>query len=294
MQFPYTYGRDVSSKYPNVTINIEHITPDIAEQMLIANIRNRDTKKEPLKKALLNGEWVLNGATIVFSDEGILLDGQHRLKACVDTGVPIDAIVVRGIADDTQETMDTGVKRSLADWIKMNGYPNSPVVASIAVALYRADRLGTEFAFTPANNSEATLKSQIRFFVDNYENRIQPLSIKAQPLYRKYKRTGVSMWAAVIEILENGSADEDDVNLFLKQLMGSAVPCQSVLTLKNKLEANSKSTKGHLPTKTIAAYVIKTFNAYMRGEDIKCLMFRVGGAHPEDFPTVYNDEMVVS
>lgn len=93
----------------------------------------------------------------------------------------------------------------------------------------------------------------------------------------------------IIEALQN-NADAEDVNAFLGQLMGLDVPCQSVLTLKNRLEANSISKTGHLPAKTVAAIVIKTFNAYMRGEDIKCLRFTQGGAHPEDFPTVYQSD----
>ena len=75
MQFPYIYGREVSHEYPGVTMGIEMIYPDVAAEMLKTNIRNRDKKNEPLKKAIEDNEWTLNGSTIVFSDDGVLLDG---------------------------------------------------------------------------------------------------------------------------------------------------------------------------------------------------------------------------
>ena len=135
MQFPYIYGRDVSKEYSGVTINIERITPDIAADMLKANVRNRDMKNEPLKKAIDGNEWLLNGATIVFSADGVLLDGQNRLKACVDSDTPIDVIVVRGISEEAQQTMDVGAKRNLRDWAKMNGYPNVVLACAVSIPL---------------------------------------------------------------------------------------------------------------------------------------------------------------
>lgn len=80
MQFPYVYGQNISSEYSNVAVSIERITPSIAEKMLETNVRNRSMKKEPLKKAILSGEWLLNGAPIVFSNTGVLLDGQTGLE----------------------------------------------------------------------------------------------------------------------------------------------------------------------------------------------------------------------
>lgn len=288
MQFPYVYGQNISSEYSNVAVSIERITPSIAEKMLETNVRNRSMKKEPLKKAILSGEWLLNGAPIVFSNTGVLLDGQNRLRACIDANSPIDAVVVRGIQAHAQETMDVGVKRNLQDWAKMNGYPNQTVACAVSIALQRADAYGIEGAFNYPNGDEATLVARTRFFANNYESRIRPLSLKSQPLAAKFKHTGNGMWAAVIEQLQN-NASEDDVDTFFKQLTGEMIPCESVLTLRNRLEANAQSKTGWLPMKTVAAFVIKSFNAYMRGEDIKCLKFTVGGAHPEDFPTVYSD-----
>ena len=75
MRFKYTYGDDVSDIYPNVTISIERIYPDVAKRMLRANVNNRSMKRESIAKAITNEEWVLNGATVVFSDTGVLLDG---------------------------------------------------------------------------------------------------------------------------------------------------------------------------------------------------------------------------
>ena len=87
-------GADVSHLYKGVEISIERIGPEAAKEMLECNVDNRSPKKSALAKALEDGEWQLNGETIVFSDTGRLIDGQNRLIAVIKTGVPIDTIVV--------------------------------------------------------------------------------------------------------------------------------------------------------------------------------------------------------
>lgn len=121
--FDYTFGEYVADRYPGVTVSIERITPSVAQSMLGANTHNRNANRfEAISKALKNGEWSLNGASIVFSDDGVLLDGQHRLMACVKTGIAFDTIVVRGIGQRQQMTMDVGTKRKVADFLKLDGY----------------------------------------------------------------------------------------------------------------------------------------------------------------------------
>lgn len=279
-------GEDASSKYPNVTVSIERITPSIARSMLERNVRNRDLMRfELVSKALTSGEWALNGATIVFSDEGVLLDGQHRLTACVKTGVPFDTVVVRGVKGRQQMTMDVGAKRKVADFLKMDGYKDASAVASIGNAIYRADVLGLESSFTLAFGERGTLMTTTDFIEDNYEGRIRPILPSVRSVSRAYRGVHKSTLGVLFDQFRK--AGDDELEAFVSQLVGRREPCETVALLKSRLTENAMKTTGKLPQKVIAALIVKAWNSFMTGDHLRNLSYRRGGVSPEAFPTIY-------
>jgi hypothetical protein len=62
-----------------------------------------------------NGEFALTHQGIAFDEEGRLMDGQHRLTACVETGIPIHVMVTFNMPWAVFEALDNGRIRSVAD-----------------------------------------------------------------------------------------------------------------------------------------------------------------------------------
>lgn len=119
--------------YKGIEISVETITMQTALELLETNSHNRRVRSAHVKmlsEQLVAGEWNFNGDTICISNKGILLDGQHRLMACVETGVSFETIVVRGLEDESQETMDIGSKRSAGDALKLAGFPQGVNLAA--------------------------------------------------------------------------------------------------------------------------------------------------------------------
>lgn len=288
ISFPPIYGVDVANLYPNVAISIETITPEVAEKMLQTNVGNRDLiSSVAVTKAIENDEWELNGATIVFDENGNLIDGQHRLTACIKTGKPIVTIVVRGIKRSAQITMDTGVKRRLRDYTKMRGYENYSHVATIGLAFYISDTYGHTKFFTDQRGGKATFKAVINHIDDNYESRIKPVVRDVMAVQQRYKRVNAGTIAVLFDIFRQ--AGDENYREFVGQLIGSRPACTSVRLLQNKLATNATTTDKtkQLTQKFIAVYTIKAWNAYMRGDDIKQLKYVQGGANPESFPEIF-------
>ncbi len=281
----YVFGTEVSLRYPMVRISIEEITPDVAAAMLELNVNNRNPKREPICRAILDGEWSLNGATIVFSDDGELLDGQNRLMACVEAGIPIVTIVVRGVGKSAQLTMDMGVKRQVADFLKMRGYKEASTVAAIGTAMYKAETFGLSAAFSKTNGSEFTVLATVNYIDGVYEERIKPILRTCRKVSNTYR--GVSLGTIGVLYDRFRAIDEEDAVVFAKQLLKVEIPCKTMLLLHRKLEENAMSGQGRMPQEVIAALVVKTWNAYMTGEDKKMLKYTAGGAHRESFPEVF-------
>lgn len=111
------------------------ITPSVASDVLeVCNTRNRAIKKPQLAKitgSIKNGFWDHNGETICFSNHGVLIDGQHRLLACVNANKPIVSTISFGISSERAfETHGQAVQRSAAQVLAMHGFKNSKSLAS--------------------------------------------------------------------------------------------------------------------------------------------------------------------
>ncbi len=122
-----------------ITPKVERITPKKAEYLLRDNDHNRNLSQvvvDQYANAMRRGEWRENGASIVLSGRK-LLDGQHRLQAVIDSNIPQNFVVVRGVAGDAFATVDTGNRRMLADVfsIENHKYPN---VLAVAVNMHAA------------------------------------------------------------------------------------------------------------------------------------------------------------
>lgn len=61
------------------------------------------------------GEWKVNGEAIVRDEDERVIDGQHRLWACVQADKPFTTLVVTGVKRSAFPTFDSGKGRNAAD-----------------------------------------------------------------------------------------------------------------------------------------------------------------------------------
>lgn len=121
-----------------VTHAIENVTPEAAELMLAANVKNRrlsQARVNQIANDLIDGRYVFTGDSIKFSVGGELLDGQHRLRAIAQSGVAATLLVIRNLPRKSQSAMDTGKSRNVPDVLRMRGHANVNCVAACAKQL---------------------------------------------------------------------------------------------------------------------------------------------------------------
>lgn len=281
----YVYGIKCWEKFPDITVSIETITPQVAIAMLEMNVGNRKIKRlDQMVDAIKTGYWELNGATIVFDKDGNLVDGQHRLNACIKANVPITTLVVRGVERNTQTTMDAGYKRKLSDFLNMAGYGDCNNLAAVITALWRKDKYGTVSAVTYRNGRMAPTASQGMEFADKfYESRIKYTMNKVMRFRKKYKGLTIHALAPIFEDFKDISLE--DFEYFYGMLMGKYQPTTTVWKLVQKLQ-KAGDEKNKIPPEYIAAYIVKAWNSFIDGKELGSLQYRPGGANPEQFPTI--------
>ena len=94
------------------------VTPELANKWLELNVNNRRIRAFQVKafaEAMKRGEWAVTHQPIAINGTR-LLDGQHRLMALVQSGLPNIKMSVAFDADsNTFDTIDIGLKRAHAD-----------------------------------------------------------------------------------------------------------------------------------------------------------------------------------
>lgn len=120
-------------------VSIETITPARAAELLDNNTQNRIISPRAISRyarAMKSGRWDLNGESIQIAADGRLLNGQHRLLACIEAGVPFQTVLVTGLTSDVQDTMDTGRSRGPAGQLQIDGVPNANATAAVVRQIY--------------------------------------------------------------------------------------------------------------------------------------------------------------
>jgi hypothetical protein len=84
-----------------IRFSLVKVTPEIANFWLAASHpENRPVKQERIRWIawdIENGRWKLNNHLIAFDENGLLVDGQHRLHAILQAGIAVEIGVMRGL-----------------------------------------------------------------------------------------------------------------------------------------------------------------------------------------------------
>ena len=122
-------------EWPLPTAKWVTITPEVAESMLKGpNIRQvRKPTLDKYIRQLKEGTWWMNGETIKFDASGLLVDGQHRLLAVMQTKIAIVALVVYGV---TSKGVDEGRQRTVSDLLGGRGAGHAETRAAVLRIIY--------------------------------------------------------------------------------------------------------------------------------------------------------------
>lgn len=125
----------VARRAPDLTYEFTTVTPDIVRAWLDKNKLNRKLATSHVKALahdMKAGDWRLTGDAIRFDTNGDLIDGQHRLHACIEANVPFPTFVLYGLGPDVKVAIDLGKSRTAADFMTMSGLNSANHVQAAA------------------------------------------------------------------------------------------------------------------------------------------------------------------
>ena len=263
--------------------SVVEITPKLAAQWLKTIVHQRPLNGVTLDKyihQLQNGGWALNGETIKFDAQGHLMDGQHRLQAIVKANKKAKSVVVRGIAPDAVNTIDTGRNRDVRDAMVYAGVKHASF--ALAGAARYAWRITTDPRMQYRNmgsNQEildyyraATGFDNSIKFGDLAKGVIRSQAI-GTALHYLFRQKNVELADQfMLQLGEGTGLNKDD----------------TVYHLRERLIKNA-TMKAKLPRKDVAAMIIKAWNLCRAGKlqaPRQAVMWAAKGPNAEDFPTI--------
>ena len=249
------------------------ITPERAAVLFSRNPDNRnlrEAKVTQLASDLETGKFHFNGESIIVAKDGLLNDGQHRLFACLKTGIPFDTILVVGTERESRFSIDTGSAKSASDHLSIQGYHNTASAAAIARFVLaweqdgnnsRSNRISAQAQIERVQ--EDALIRNIAQWVDNYRGRMRDL-IKG------------STAGFIYYMLAKKSPNEAD--LFMEQFRsGANLPDNSpIYLLREKLRYTDHLTD----SQRIEAFV-RAWNHWCNSPTTKLSRLQLMGNIPE-------------
>ncbi len=285
------------------TMNVEMINPGDAEKMLATMVKNRPVSESKVLEyalAMEAGDWILNGETIKLDQFGHLIDGQHRLRACILSDKGFRSYVARGIEDAKAfATIDVGKTRSHKDVFSIAGFPNPGDAASAVMLIYgfksgimtwktmegrgRAKRdtpVSKKMKAHPGRTSLVSKDELLDYARPIQEGVVSALRAAHSSTFKKAQKLIPRATMAGLYYLFREKSFDDAERFFYD--LGEGVGLQKtdpVYWLRERLQDNRNSISD-LNRYTLIGLVIKAWNKRREGEEIKYL--KVGDG--EEFP----------
>ncbi|QCX81186.1 hypothetical protein C9F11_38015 [Streptomyces sp. YIM 121038] len=252
------------------------ITPELAQQLLKRNTRNRKLRERAVSdyaRDITAGNWSLNGEALKLSANGDVLDGQHRLHAVIEAGVPVDMFVVIGLDPAAQETMDSGRKRSTADVLALRSEENATTLAAVLRRVWAWQNGDHRFK---GRQSPTTAECAALLEAHPELRRSAEIANRVRSSFPHIPQSVLGTCHHLFNAI-----DADECAWFFQRVAdGAELPLgHPVLALRTRV-TSERLDSVRLSEDRFMAYLIRTWNAVREGRELTRLMHKPGTEIP--------------
>lgn len=256
------------------SVRIVEITPEIATALMKENVSNRPLNRARVRiyvDAMKRGQWKLSGesikrATDPESGRKRLIDGQHRLQACIESGVAFPTVLVDELAEDVFSVIDRGKTRTVNDVMHIAGHGGFKHVAP-AIRL-----LLTLEANNNILNSEllqCVTPDDVLQYVEANRDEVEWALFHGRAMDKAVG--GIRSAWILFALLASKTRSHDDIEEFMESVRtGIGLNDGDVcLALRNWLTRASNYKRSATIENT--ATFIKAFNAFLEGRQVQVI-----------------------
>jgi len=266
---------------------IELVTPQMARKLLNGNTANRNltlNKYKKLVRDIKNGDGVLTTDGIGVDVNGVIVNGQNRLKAIIESGVSMQLIVARNLDPKARDMVDTGTPRSFKQSLEMNNLcckrdANGQIISRgnlsniiSSSASYMILHQTGKFKKISGVGSELSNSEVVEFVRSNEAELMETANfvISESKSVKYVQKAHLHTIYQMNKLYNKPKAQE-----FVKVVCGNSVSsnpktCPAHI-LKNKLIEDKAKSKNRLKTKDLMGLYIDASNKYMKNLGVKSI-----------------------
>lgn len=278
--YPYWVYSPISDE---MRAEVVDITPELATHWLSKNTDNRKLRKyraANLAQSMKDGKWAANGESISFDTRGVLVDGQHRLQAILNSGIRATIAVVLGVDPKARPTVDTGLKRTASDNLSMRGEMYATQLAStiqIWACYYNGD-LRRRDAYKAILSHREVIE-----WLEAWPGIRESVARVGKMVGGGRKCLAPGEVAFVHFAIVQSGVTQDDADRFIQSvLVGAGLEENNpVLALRRRLTDENRPGQRGLDKRTKLALTLKTYQFVRAGVPRKTIKFGVEEQFPD-------------
>ena len=263
----------------NLKSQVELITPSLAIDYLRSNKCNRPVNKTLVSyfaDQMRRGQWKLNGEPIIFLENRLLGDGQHRLIAVIESNTNIYSMVIRGADNDSFLTYDSGRSRLVSDIFALKGINEWVNVAACINKYFSLISENNIFYEEGTGTNNKRRKKSNQDFLDEYDSspELYQEAIKlSRELIRKMNILTKSEFGSLyVFLIKNKRHPNDKVLYFFKGIINGGPEYGIINLLREKL------IKGTIGNNVMTPWfkrnlIVKTWNYYITKNNVSRLTY---------------------
>ncbi len=260
---------------PKITVTVEFVTPELAAKWLEMNTSNRPIRSrvaDQLYDAITGGQFITNGSAITFTENGVVADGQHRLKEIVRAKIGCWLLVARNADPRVLTTSAVGSIWTASDLLAHQGEIDTKTLAGALRVIHRIQRgyrgmgLASNAAVAALLDRHPDVVDSVRLVRNGPVRNVLPAALLSGCHYF-FRKVDTAKADLYLEVLGAGGALSDN---------------HPINHLRNALLKQPRNTRWI--EENLAALIIKSWNAFAAGEAMAQLKY----SSKEAFPKIAN------
>lgn len=256
------------------------ITPAEAKAILERSQTNNRKlvgwKVKMFAQAMRLGKWQYNGQTISFDQAGNLLNGHHRLYACIEADTPFETLVAYNVDPASMPTTDTGTSRSATHVLQIAGHKNAADKGSLLRVVWHWET-GTLHAVGNGTKEDYTHEVMLEV-ADRHPNLDDDIRT-AMSFYGQFRACSRVLFGFALACL-SAYDRELAVDFCEKLASGENLSRNHPVAMLRKRLIDDQANKAKLPMRDKLALLIKAWRAYVAGNELRVLKWMT----TEEFP----------
>lgn len=259
--------------YPKEKITMELMTPEKAKRLLEHNENNRKVNRNNVnkyKKAIMEGKFIPTGDCITVDKYGNLLNGQHRLIAISETGIPVNVDIKYGVNPDVKYVQNTGRATTKTDLGQIHFGPlglhpkmYSPVSKTIDYFEHNGSFTKSKLDYHP--------EIVIQFATDAKHNDIiKKMAVHAAKRRNPFNNSSVALAKEIILSLIDKSKAEAFFNAFYEHNFSIGHPVHALwVWVENRKVKNKNALYAANGEEELDTAINIAWNAFIQNKELK-------------------------